>query len=135
MKKVLSLALCLILILTSFTDSFAYASNRNSNTNYYDPESLLDQLPQTGTGTSIPDPYKAITPQLPSVPDVSNPQALAGPANNEVNPPMLQNDEECPVDMATGNLIQKNTDFSITGIGLNLSFDRNSLTRKQRKSC
>lgn len=99
MKKVISLFLCLAMVLTTFTDSFAYANNI-SNGLSYDPEQLMDLLPQSATGSSIPDPYRALTPQLPYMPDTNNAQTIAGPARNEINAPKIHNEAESPVDIA-----------------------------------
>lgn len=123
MKKVISLFLCVVLILSTFTTSLAYAKNINNGLDY-DPEYLMDLLPQTGTGSGVPDPYKALTPQLPYVPETGNAQALAGPARNEINPPTVPTEEESPVDITTGNLILSYTDLNLNGIGLNLSLER-----------
>ena len=125
MRKVLSFILCLAMVVSTLTDSIAFASNINNSVMNYDPESLMDLLSGSDTGTSIPDAYGTLTPQLPSVPDVSNAQALAEPANNEATLPTVQSDVECPVDTATGNLVQENTDLNLNGIGLNLSIERN----------
>lgn len=125
MKKVLSAVLCLAMVFTIFADSFALADSIPNSTINYDPGSLLNLMPQPGSGTSIPEPYKALTPQFPNIPDINSPEAIAGPAIKKASPPMVENDEECPVDTVTGNLLLKNTDLSINGIGINLLIERN----------
>jgi hypothetical protein len=52
MKKVLSIVLCLGLVFTTFTDNFAFAKGINNSGLSYDPEYLMDLLPQAGAGTS-----------------------------------------------------------------------------------